>query len=436
MKGPGTLAETQTEQSPLVRTRLPFSVVAKPTGAACNLDCSYCFFLSKELLYDAKRQLMEESSLDTYIKEWAAAQPNGEVTLLWQGGEPTMRGLDFFRKAVELGEKYARPGQKIVHAIQTNGTLINEEWAQFLAENDFLVGVSMDGPEALHDAYRVNKAGRGTHAMVKRGWDILQAANVRCNVLCTVHHANEKHAAEVYTYFRDELGAQYMQFIPIVERVPAADLAAAEAGWRTDRGEKLLYQQTGDAVTSRSVDPQAYGAFLSEIFDIWRQTDVGKIYVQDFDAALSALFGTHPVCVHAPECGNNFAMEFNGDVYACDHWVEPDYLLGNIAEKPFADLANTPTMREFSKKKSVQLTQQCQKCPVLRFCNGGCPKDRFVLSHDGEPGQNYLCAGYYNFYQHIRPDLIAMARLIRAGQAPAMIMDEGIRNRLRPQARR
>ncbi|AOZ72119.1 anaerobic sulfatase maturase [Boudabousia tangfeifanii] len=425
-----------TTAAPIKRTRLPFSVVSKPTGAACNLDCSYCFFLSKELLYDAKNQSMSEENLELYIREWAAAQPDGEVTLLWQGGEPTLRGLDFFRRAVELCDQYARPAQKIVHAIQTNGTLITDEWAQFLKEHDFLVGISIDGPAELHDAYRVNKAGRGTHALVKRGWDRLQAAGVRCNILCTVHHANEDHGLEVYRYFRDELGANYLQFIPIVERVMKADLPAAEAGWRTDQGEKLLYQQNGDAVTSRSVDPQKYGQFLTEIFEEWRQHDVGEVYVQDFDSALSAIFNTYPVCVHAPECGNNFAMEFNADVYACDHWVEPDYLLGNLADNSFADLAATPTMREFSKKKTIQLTHQCQRCPVLRFCHGGCPKDRFVPSIDGEDGQNYLCPGYYSFYQHIRPDLIAMARLLRSNQAPALIMDEGVRARFRPTPRR
>ncbi|MCK7674731.1 anaerobic sulfatase maturase [Corynebacterium pygosceleis] len=420
---------------PLVRRQLPFSVVAKPTGAACNLDCSYCFFLSKELLYDAKRQQMPADGLETYVSEYLAAQPDGEVTMLWQGGEPTMRGLDFFREAVRLCAGYARPGQIVTHALQTNATLIDEEWAGFLAEQDFLVGVSVDGPEELHDAYRVNKAGRGTHRQVIRGYGFLRDAGVRTNILCTVHHANQDHPERVYTYFRDELGATFMQFIPIVERVERVDLPIAEAGWRTDRGERLLYQQNGDAVTSRTVDPAAYGRFLSKIFDIWRSRDVGQVFVQDFDAALSALFGIHSVCVHAPECGNNFAMEFNGDVYACDHWVEPDWLLGNVSENSFAELARTPRMRSFALKKSAQLTAQCRRCPVLRFCNGGCPKDRFVESSDGEPGQNFLCAGYYHFYSHIRGDLVAMARLVRSGRSADAIMDDQVRNSLRPTVR-
>ncbi|MDO5724462.1 MAG: anaerobic sulfatase maturase [Flaviflexus sp.] len=411
------------------------SVVAKPTGAACNLDCQYCFFLSKELLYDAPRQLMTEEVLDRYVAEYLAASPDGEVTMLWQGGEPTLRGLPFFRRLIELCEIYRRPSQQVVHALQTNATLIDEEWAAFLAEHDVLVGVSMDGPDDIHDAYRVNKAGRGTHAMVLRGWNYLRAAGVRCNILCTVHHANEDRGAEVYRYFRDELGATYLQFIPIVERVEAKDLPAAEAGWRTDTGARLLYQQTGDAVTSRSVNPKKYGRFLLDVFNEWIARDVGEVFVQDFDSALSSLFGQYSVCVHAPECGNNLAMEFNGDVYACDHWVEPDWKLGNIAESPFAELAATDTMRAFSRKKNDQLTEQCRRCPVRRMCNGGCPKDRFTTSVDGEAGQNYLCEGFYNFYSTIKPDLVAMARLIRENRAPADIMDPDVRRSKRPKVK-
>ena len=430
--------------APLVRRRLPFSVVAKPTGAACNLDCQYCFFLSKELLYDVPRQLMSEETLETYVAEYLAASPDGEVTMLWQGGEPTLRGLPFYRSLVGLCETYRRPTQHVVHALQTNGTLIDEEWATFLAEHDVLVGVSFDGPPALHDAYRLNKGGRGTYTMVRRGWDALQEAGVRTNVLCTVHHANEDHPLEVYRHFRDDLGARYLQFIPIVERVSAADLARAERGWgrRRPRGpvplpgapgpqgrggagaerpEPLMYQQSGDHVTSRSVTPQGYGRFLTEIFHEWVSHDVGTVFVQDVDSALSALFGIHPTCVHAPECGANLAMEFNGDVYACDHWVEPDWLLGNVRDASFATLAATPRMRAFSAKKRAQLPAGCLRCPVLPLCHGGCPKDRFVRTADGEE-MNYLCPGYRAFYTRILPDLRTMARLLEAGRAPAEIM--------------
>ena len=233
----GAAAGDAIPAGPLTRRQLPFSVVAKPTGAACNLDCQYCFFLSKELLYATKRQQMNEETLATYVAEYLAASPDGEVTMLWQGGEPTLRGLPFFRTLVKLCERYRRPGQHVVHAMQTNGTLIDEEWAEFLKANDVLVGVSIDGPEPYHDAYRLNRAGRGTHAMVIRGWNILRQAGVRCNVLCTVHHANEEHGLVVYRYFRDELGADFMQFIPIVERVDPSQLERAEHdGWRATGG--------------------------------------------------------------------------------------------------------------------------------------------------------------------------------------------------------
>lgn len=406
------------------RTRqihLPFSVVTKPTGAACNLDCSYCFFLSKELLYESARQTMDEKTLNTYVQEFLAAQPDGEVTMLWQGGEPTMRGIDFFRRAVELAKKHARPGQHVQHALQTNATLIDPTWAAFLKEENFLVGVSIDGPPGMHNAYRVNRAARGTYDQVLRGYRHLKDAGVDINILCTVHAANQDHPIEVYRHFRDDLGATFMQFIPIVERVEAHNLATAEEGWR---GEGLLYTQTGDAVTSRSVDPAAYGRFLSAIFDEWVTRDVGEVFVQDFDSALSAFFNRASVCVHAPECGYNFAMEFNGDVYACDHWVEPDYLLGNIADTSFPELARSERMREFGLKKNRQLTQQCRTCPVLKLCWGGCPKDRFITSKNGEAGHNYLCDGYYSFYRHILPDMTRMARLIAAGKPAALVMEQ------------
>lgn len=421
------------EPGPLARRRLPFSVVAKPSGAACNLDCQYCFFLSKELLYDVPSQQMDEATLERYIAEYLAASPDGDVTMLWQGGEPTLRGLPFYRRVVELCETYRRKGQRVLHALQTNGTLIDDDWGAFLREHDVLVGVSIDGPRDCHDAYRLNRAGRGTHAMAVRGWRTLQRHGVRCNVLCTVHHANENRGRDVYRYLRDELGAQYVQFIPIVERAEEADLQRAEhGGWRKTGG--LLYRQAGHAVTSRSADPSRYGQFLNDVFDEWIAQDVGHVFVQDFDAALGAMFGQYPVCVHAPECGTNMAMEFNGDVYACDHWVEPDWLVGNIADSDFHTLAHTSTMRAFGRKKRVELTAQCRACPFLRMCNGGCPKDRFAKSGDGEDGQSYLCPGYRRFFGHIRPDIVAMARLLRAGRPASDIMDPATRRRLRPAA--
>lgn len=414
----------------------PFTVVTKPTGAACNLDCTYCFFLSKELLYDHGSQMMSPATVETYIRTFLENQPDGPVTLIWQGGEPTLRGLDFYRLAVDLGKKYARPGQQVGHAMQTNATLLNDEWGQFLRENNFLMGVSIDGPAHIHDAYRVNKAGRGSFQQVKRGWEILAKHGVERNILCTVHAANEKHGVQVYRYFTEELDAQYLQFIPIVERVPTDKLPIAEDGWRVNRRERLLYTQQGQSVTSRSVSPTGWGKFLSEIFDYWIQRDVGRVYVQHFDTMLGNLLGQYSVCVHAPTCGDALAVEHNGDVYSCDHYVEPDYLLGNVtAGDSFAELLDSPFQRGFGEAKMTQLPSTCLQCPVRRFCHGGCPKDRFLPDADGGNQLNYLCAGYFDFFSHAKPYVVGMARLLRAGRAPAEIMHPQVRQRVVPKSR-
>lgn len=402
--------------------RRPFSLIVKPTGAACNLDCSYCFFLSKEALWDAKAQTMSEETLRAWLVNYLDAQPDGPVTIGWQGGEPTMRGLGFFRTAVALAEELKRPQQRVEHAIQTNATLINDEWGSFFAEHRFLVGVSLDGPAHLHDRYRVNRAGRGTHAQVIRGLRILQAHNVDVNILCTVHSGNASHALEVYRHFRDELGAEFIQFIPIVERVEAGQERIAENGYRDDHGVHVPYKQRGDGVTSRTVTPAAYGDFLNTIFDEWVSHDVGKVFVQDIDVALAALFGQYSLCVHAPECGDALAMEHNGDVYSCDHFVEPDYRLGNVATHRFLELLELPKQREFGRSKRAALPSQCQECSVRWVCHGGCPKDRFATTSTGEPGLNYLCVGYYQFYNHITPALHEMGNLLRKGRPAADIM--------------
>lgn len=413
--------------APAASRRLPFSVLAKPTGAACNLDCTYCFFLSKELLYDHDGQRMSEDGLERYLRNLLDSHPDGRVEIAWQGGEPTLRGLAFFRRAVELAEQLRRPGQRLAHALQTNGTLLDDEWGQFLAEHHFLVGISIDGPAELHDSYRVNKAGRGTHAQVVRGWEVLQRHGVESNILCTIHRENQAHPLTVYRYFRDRLGARYVQFIPIVERVPAAHLPLAEQGWRPgSRGKRsLLYQQRGDRVTSRSVDPHAYGSFLSAIFDEWVRRDVGEMFVQDFDVMLGNLFGQFSLCVHAPECGGAIAVEHNGDVYSCDHYVEPDYLLGSVATDSLADLVASPRQREFGRAKRTDVPRQCIQCPVRWACHGGCPKDRFVSTTDGETNLNYLCPGYFAFFTHARPAMERMGRLLRAGKSASDILPAG-----------
>lgn len=402
--------------------RIPFAVVAKPTGAACNLDCSYCFFLSKEVLWGAAGQQMSDEMLRTYLARHLDASPDGEVVLTWQGGEPTLRGVDFFRRAVELGRELARPGQVVRHSLQTNGTLLDDEWGEFLSSEQVLVGLSIDGPASMHDHYRVNKAGRGTHAQVMRGWQVLERYGVDTNVLCTVNAANQDHPLEVYRWFRDEMGARYLQFIPVVERVEAGKEALAEARWRRD-GEYVLYQQSGEGVTSRSVDPVAWGRFMRTVFDEWVAHDVGQVFVQHFDVMLSACFGQYSLCVHAPECGRALTVEHNGDVYSCDHYVQPDHRLGNIVDLGFPEMLTSDQQREFGRRKRTALTQQCRRCPVRWVCHGGCPKDRFALSADGEPGQNYLCKGYYDFFTHAASAIERMAQMVASGRAAAEVME-------------
>ncbi len=405
-----------------MRRDLPFSVVTKPTGAACNLDCTYCFFLSKELLYDADGQRMSEATLRAYIANQLDSQPDGDVMLVWQGGEPTMRGLTFYKEAVRLGNELKRPRQNVQHSMQTNGTLLDDDWCEFLAAENFLVGLSVDGPEELHDAYRVNKAGRGTHKQVMRGWELLRKHSVETNVLCTVNAANAEHGAEVYRWFRDEMGTTFLQFIPIVERVPQDDLATAEKGWIGPDGARLLYRQAGDAVTSRSVTARQWGDFLCGVFDEWSAHDVGTMYVQHFDTMLAARFGQYSLCVHAPECGTALAVEHNGDIYSCDHYVEPGYMLGNIHADRLGDVLASDQQRDFGRSKRTELTAQCPRCPVRWACHGGCPKDRFDTSIDGEEGHNYLCAGYFKFFSHATATVELMARLLQAGRAPAEVM--------------
>lgn len=403
---------------------VPFSLLAKPTGAACNLDCTYCFFLSKELLYDSDGQRMSAETLRTYLENYLAAQPDGEVTVAWQGGEPTMRGLAFFREAVRLAEELRRPRQRVTHSLQTNGTLLDDDWCVFFAEHRFLVGLSVDGPKAMHDEYRVNKGGRGSHDLVMRGWRLLQQHRVETNVLCTVNAANQDHPLEVYRFFRDEMGARFLQFIPVVERVEAKDLPVAERGWRGEDGSRLLYRQSGEAVTSRSVDPVKFGRFLSAIWDEWVTRDVGEVFVQHFDVTLGNRFGRSSLCVHAPTCGDALAVEHNGDVYSCDHFVEPGYLIGNVTTDRFDHMVTSEFQRDFGRSKLTGLTRQCQECPVRWACHGGCPKDRFATSRDGERGQNYLCEGYFDFFSHVTEGIDEMAQLLRSGRQAADIMQQ------------
>jgi uncharacterized protein len=400
-----------------------FHLLAKPSGSTCNIDCTYCFFLSKEALYPNEKNRMSDATLEAYIRQLLEAHRTPTVTVAWQGGEPTLMKVDFFRRSVELVEKYRRPEQVVEHTFQTNGILIDDEWCAFFKEHNFLVGLSVDGPREIHDTYRLDRGKQGTFDKVMKGWSLLRKHGVEFNILCTVNAANEKHGRAVYRFFRDEMGAKWLQFIPIVERASEETIDIANQGWSEQPGRKrLLYTQSGNLVTKRSVGGEQYGHFLVDIFEEWVRHDVGKVFVQMFDVTLEAYFGRHLLCIHAPTCGYGPALEYNGDVYSCDHFVEPRYKLGNIHETQLVQLVASAQQRKFGDDKRDSLTPQCQRCEVRGLCNGGCPKDRFALSRDGDPGQNYLCAGLELFFTHTRPTMQTMAQLLQRGRAPSEVM--------------
>jgi len=404
--------------------RREFHLLSKPTGAVCNLDCKYCFFLSKEMLYPGSRFRMADDMLETYIRQLLESQPGPEVAVAWQGGEPTLMGLDFFKRSVELVERHRRPAQRIAYTLQTNGTKIDDEWAAFFAEHKFLIGLSVDGPRHLHDAYRVDKGGQGSFDQVMAGWRTLAARNVDVNVLCTVHNLNGDHPLEVYKFFRDEIGARYVQFIPIVERVTAELLPIANMGWG-ERGSdpRPLYITEGHHVTDRSVGSEQWGRFLIGVFDEWIKKDVGTVFVQMFDAALASWVGAPPsMCVFAETCGNALAIEHNGDLYSCDHFVEPKHLLGNIKDVHMLQLVSSPQQAAFGLAKRDTLPKYCRDCEVRFACHGECPKNRFIDTPDGEPGLNYLCAGYMAFFKHVDGPMKMMADLLRRGRYADEVM--------------
>src|SRR5664279_149428 len=406
------------------RAPLAFHLMAKPTGAVCNLDCEYCFFLSKEMLYPGSRFRMAEELQETYLRQLLAAHSRApEVVVAWQGGEPTMMGLDFFRRSIELQRRYARPGQRVLNTLQTNGTLLDDEWGEFLKEHEFLVGISIDGPREMHDAYRVDKACKPTFDRVMRGLDVLRRHKVDWNVLTTIHAVNGDHGPEVYRFQRDQLGATFIQYIPIIERATPETLSVADAGWGDGVRGRPLYTQDGTLVTHRSVGPDQYGRFLIEVFEEWVRHDIGAVYVQMFDTALANWYQEPAgMCVHAKTCGLQLALEHTGDLYSCDHFVEPKYLLGNINDKPMLELVAGPQQRRFGQDKFDTLTQFCLDCDVRFACNGGCPKDRFATSPYGEPGQHYLCPSYKAFFRHVGRPMEIMCQLLRAERPPAELM--------------
>jgi uncharacterized protein len=377
----------------------------KPRGAICNLDCTYCYFLSKELLYPGSRFRMADELLEEYTRQYIAAQQVPAVTFAWQGGEPTLMGLEFFERAVALQQRYRKPGTRIYNAFQTNGVLLDDDWCRFFHKHDFLIGLSVDGPQRLHDHYRVDKGGKPTFTRVMAGLDLLKKHRVDFNILTTVHAGNVDHPLEVYRFLRDEVGARYLQFIPIVERDNATGF------------------QEGDRVTERSLTGAQYGEFLCAIFDEWVRRDVGRVFVQIFDVALAAWSGQRPgLCVFEETCGTALAMEHNGDLFSCDHFVEPAFRLGNIQEIPLVEMVGSEQQRRFGLDKRESLPRYCRECAVRFVCNGGCPKDRIIVTPDGEPGLNYLCAGFKRFFHHIDGPMQLMAAELAARRPPANVM--------------
>ena len=386
-----------------------FHVMAKPTGAVCNLGCSYCFFLDKEALFPGSSFRMSDEVLERYVKQLIAAHRSDTVTFAWQGGEPTLMGLDFFRRAVELQELHKRPGMTIENTLQTNGTRLDEEWADFLAEQGFLIGISLDGPRELHDGNRVDKGGKPTFDQVMRGLRLLQAHEVEYNVLTTVNRLNGDYPLEVYRFLRDEVGTDWMQFIPVVERL---DLSG-----RPD-------PMHGTTVSPRSVEPEQFGRFLTAIWDEWVRRDVGRVFVQTFEAAVRNFYGTagSGLCVFDETCGAGLALEHTGDLYSCDHFVEPEHRVGNIRELPMLDLVGSDQQRAFGAAKRDALPRMCRECDVRFACHGECPKNRFLLTPDGEPGLNYLCAGYMAFFRHIDRPARVIVQLLKTGRKAEEVM--------------
>ena len=402
------------------QTSHPFQVMAKPIGPRCNLDCKYCYYLEKERLYpETKRFEMKQDVLEAYIRDYIASQegmPGDEIWFNWQGGEPTILGVDYFRRIVALQKQYRRSGKRIRNALQTNGTLLDNEWAEFFKAHDFLIGLSLDGPEALHDGYRVDRAGRPSYAAVMEGLSLLKLYGVTFNILTVVHSENARHPKDVYRFLRD-IGAEHIQFIPIVERSADGETLAS--------APQIDEDGVDYSVTPWSVLPRAYGAFLCAVFDEWVRHDVGRIFVQFFDVQLGLAMGApSSLCWFSETCGQGLAIEHNGDIYACDHYVYPEYRLGNILTTPIGELAASEEQLQFGLAKRDSLPSVCQTCDIRFACQGGCPKHRFLKTPDGKVGLNYYCRSMKHFMKHAGPYLQAMSRLIRSGRPASDIMVE------------
>lgn len=392
----------------------PLYVMLKPAGAHCNLACKYCYYLEKSHLYqNSLRHLMSDEMLEQFTREYIEAQTMPQVLFTWHGGEPLMRSIDFYKKALALQKKYAH-GKQIDNVIQTNGTLLTDEWCEFFAQNHWLVGISIDGPQEYHDHYRVTPAGKPSWEKVMQGISLLKKHRVEWNAMAVVNAYNAEHPLEFYHFFRDN-GCQYLQFTPIVERLTEHEDGRTLASLADDREIPLA-----DA----SVTPQQWGNFLCTIFDDWVRHDVGKTFVEIFDCTLANWMGVLPgICAYSKECGHAGVMEHNGDVYSCDHFVFPEYKLGNIKDQSLIDMLYGEKQQAFSRLKHTSLPRQCKECDMEFACHGECPKNRFEKDKYGEPGLNYLCQGYYQYYTHVAPYMDFMKRELLAQRPPANIMN-------------
>lgn len=395
-----------------------FHVMAKPVGSACNLDCTYCFYLSKESLSGGPGPgRMNDETLEAFIRQYLEGVTGGDVVFSWQGGEPTLMGLEFFRKVVALERKYARPGQRVENDLQTNGTLLNEEWAAFLKEHRFLVGLSIDGPRELHDRYRVTKGGQPTFEKVVQAAKLLRRYGVPFNTLTCVHRFNASRPLDVYRFLRRELGSTYLQFIPIVEYrgfERTAPHCWGDATLPKDGDPESRPGHPNSVVTDWSVDPDEWGYFLSRVFDEWRSRDIGKVMVNQIETLVAQHLGMpSQLCVYSEFCGKAMAVEHDGSFYACDHFVYPEYRLGNLHETPLGRMAFSPDQVKFGYAKNEALPAYCRTCAFLKDCWGECPKNRLLSTPEGEPGLNYLCRGFRRYFEHVLPEIDRIAAGLR-----------------------
>ena len=391
----------------------PLYVMLKPAGAHCNLACKYCYYLEKNKLYPtAQRHLMSDEMLEQFTREYIEAQTMNQVLFTWHGGEPLLRSIDFYRKALSLQQKYAG-GRRIDNVIQTNGTLLTDEWCEFFAQNHWLVGISIDGPQPYHDHYRLTAAGKPSWKKVMQGIKLLKKHGVEWNAMAVVNAYNANHPLEFYRFFKEN-GCQFLQFTPIVERLT-----------RHEDGRTLASLADKDEISlsEASVAPEQWGYFLCAIFDEWVRKDVGKIFVEIFDCTLANWMGISPgICAYSKECGHAGVMEHNGDVYSCDHFVFPEYKLGNIRDHSLIDMLYGEQQQEFSRLKHSSLPRQCKECDMEFACHGECPKNRFMKDKYGDSGLNYLCPGYYHYYQHVAPYMDYMKQELMSQRPPSNIM--------------